>query len=443
MAQSSMFIDSMWVMGSRFIQRGANFIVLILLARALSVAEFGYYGYVLATLLMLSVLFDLGLRQALAREIGKDGADQAAIIRDLYRLWLGLGLALTLATAALMYAFAPAHGGDALLVPVLCAALAAAPTLFVRMGQGVLLGQGRMRALNASEVTARGVLLAGTALLWLLGMLGLVEALALLLLSTLVSAVVLWRQIRPEARPTRPWSTRANAAALRGGLGFLFGALALIMLGRVGVWVLGAVLPAEELGLYVGVMRVAEMVAEIATAVGVVIFSHGVRGGDDAKAIEATAQTARTVTAIMGLTALGGALLAEQIIGIVLGSAYLPAVPAFRVCLLGAVLACQSLMLYPALSSRGLPWLGAVVMLPATAVAGLAAWYLGAQYGLIGAASAYALGQATAMVGFIVLFRRRFGLAWGATLLPRREDAAGLVAFVKRRLGGRLKPAGA
>ena len=57
---SAMLLDSLWVLLTRLVMRAANFAVFILLARSLSVGEFGFYGYVMSTALVLSVAFDVG-----------------------------------------------------------------------------------------------------------------------------------------------------------------------------------------------------------------------------------------------------------------------------------------------------------------------------------------------------------------------------------------------
>ena len=72
--QTAMLMDSLWVLLTRLVMRAANFAVFLLLARSLTVGEFGFYGYVISTALVLSVAFDLGLRQSGAWLIGQEPA---------------------------------------------------------------------------------------------------------------------------------------------------------------------------------------------------------------------------------------------------------------------------------------------------------------------------------------------------------------------------------
>ena len=66
-----MLLNPMWVLLTRLIMRAANFAVFVVLARSLSVGEFGFYGYVMSTALVLAIAFDLGLRQSGAWVIGR------------------------------------------------------------------------------------------------------------------------------------------------------------------------------------------------------------------------------------------------------------------------------------------------------------------------------------------------------------------------------------
>jgi O-antigen/teichoic acid export membrane protein len=90
--QTAMLLDSLWVLLTRLVMRAANFAVFVLLARSLSVGEFGFYGYVMSTALVLAVAFDIGLRQSGAWLIGQEPASDPAVATHLMALWLLLGV---------------------------------------------------------------------------------------------------------------------------------------------------------------------------------------------------------------------------------------------------------------------------------------------------------------------------------------------------------------
>ena len=163
---AAMLVDSLWVLLTRLVMRAANFAVFLLLARSLGVAEFGFYGYVMSTALVLAIAFDLGLRQSGAWLIGQEPAADRAVTTHLMTLWLVLGSLGVLACWLMLEAGGYVAGYGAL---ALVAALNVAPMLCLRTGQGVFLGRGDLGSLNRSELISRAIMLSGTIGLWAAG----------------------------------------------------------------------------------------------------------------------------------------------------------------------------------------------------------------------------------------------------------------------------------
>ena len=430
----TMLLDACRVVATRLTMRAANFVVFLILARSLTPAEFGAYGYIVASVLMLSVIADLGLRQATAATIG-EGGDDPRLLAQLVLIWLVLGSVAVLAVH-LAIRLAGLFDDSALLWT---AALVAAPALFMRTWQGIFLGRGQIAALNRSELAARTVLLLGTACLAATGWLTLDSIVWLLLLSYLAGAFLVLLDVAPRLAMADFGAPVLAKGLLRRGLGFAAGIIAMIMLGRVGVWVVGGLLEADDLGRYFGLLRLAEMVAEIATAVGVVIFSHGVRRtGERAAAVADTLRLTRLVGALMAVVTVLILILAEPLLALALGPAYGGAADAFRLMVVGALAGCYGMMLFPGLSSQGEERLGAVIFMAGTVAAALLAFTLAPILGLVGAALAMALAQATTLIGFLFAYRSAFGTAFRDALLPVSEDlrllVTPLLAGLKRRL---------
>ncbi len=432
----TMLLDACRVVATRLTMRAANFIVFLILARSLTPAEFGAYGYIVASVLMLSVIADLGLRQATAATIG-EGGDHPDLLAQLVLIWLVLGSAAVLAVH-LAIRFAGLLDDSTL---IWSAALVVAPALFMRTWQGIFLGRGHIAALNRSELAARTVLLLGTACLAAAGWLTLDSIVWLLLLSYLAGAFLVLLDVAPRLAVADLAAPVLALNLLRRGLGFAAGIIGMIMLGRVGVWIVGGLLDADDLGRYFGLLRLAEMVAEIATAVGMVIFSHGVRRtGERAAAVGDTLRLTRLVGALMAVVTVFILILAEPLLALALGAAYAGGADAFRVMVLGALAGAYGMMLFPGLSSQGEERLGALIFMAGTVAAALLAFTLAPVLGLVGAALAMAIAQATTLVGFLLAYRRTFGTAFRDALLPSPDDlrllGAPLLAGLKRRLAG-------
>jgi O-antigen/teichoic acid export membrane protein len=432
----AMLLDSLWVLLTRLVMRAANFAVFMLLARSLTVGEFGFYGYVISTALVLAIAFDLGLRQSGAWMIGREPAADPDVTTHLVVLWLLLGSAGVLACWLILDAGGYVVGYGAL---ALVGALNVAPMLCLRMGQGVFLGRGDLGRLNRSELISRAVVLAGTTGLWLAGRLDVDAAIWVLLLAHLSAATYLLWQIRGALRPSTLFQPAQVGQMLRYGGELWVAVLLLILLGRIGFWVVSWRLGEVALGLYFGSQRLGEILVEVATAVGIVIFSYGVRAADiKASALDAI-RIARLVTALMALVAAVALVLARPLLGIILGPEYATEPDAFRLVMVGALANSYTTMLYPCLSAQGLARYGIAAFALGSTVAALAFYLLTPPLGLAGAGLAYALAQVTAMAVIVLAYRRRFDFPLASILLPQPEDAlalAGLARMAMRRLRG-------
>ncbi len=433
---AAMLVDSLWVLLTRLVMRAANFAVFLLLARSLGVAEFGFYGYVMSTALVLAIAFDLGLRQSGAWLIGQEPAADPAVTTHLMTLWLVLGSLGVLACWLMLEAGGYVAGYGAL---ALVAALNVAPMLCLRTGQGVFLGRGDLGSLNRSELISRAIMLSGTIGLWALGVLDLRTAIWVLLAAHTMAALYLLWQIRGGISPSTLFQAPLVARMLRYGAELWIAMLLLILLGRIGFWIVSWQLGEQALGLYFGSQRLGEILVEVATAVGIVIFSYGVRTPDiRASALDAI-RIARLVTALMALVAIVAMLLASPLLSLTLGPDYAVDPGAFRLVMLGALANSYSTMLYPCLSAQGLARWGIGAFALGSAVAALAFYTLTPALGLTGAGLAYALAQTCAVAVIVLAYRRRFGFAVAEVLLPQREDARALREIAQaglRRLMG-------
>lgn len=435
--QTAMLVDSLWVLLTRLVMRAANLVVFLLLARSLTVGEFGFYGYVMSTALVLAIAFDLGLRQSAAWVIGKEPAALGAVTTHIVVLWLLLGSLGVLTCWFMLRAggYIADYGALALI-----GALNVAPMLLLRTGQGVFLGLGQLGKLNRSELISRAVVLLGTGGCWLLALLDVRTAIWALTAAHAAAGLYLLVQVGGELRPATFPSPSLVTRMLRYGAELWIAVLFLILLGRIGLWVVSWQLGETALGLYFGSQRLGEILVEVATAVGVVIFSHGVRAKDiKASALDAI-RIARLVTVLMALVALAAMMLAGPLLTLVLGPEYAAEPDAFRLIMLGSLASSYTTMLYPCLSAQGLARWGILAFGLGSAVAAVAFFALTTHSGLVGAGLAYALAQLTAVAVIVIAYRRRFGFRVAEILLPQREDARAIrdlgrtaLARVRRR----------
>ncbi|MFO1038838.1 MAG: lipopolysaccharide biosynthesis protein [Geminicoccaceae bacterium] len=434
----ALLVDSLWVLLTRLVMRAANFLVFVALARALTTAEFGFYGYVITTALILSVSFDLGFRQSGAWLIGKEPHQEQTLVTHLALVITVAGAVgvlvcwLMLRTGTSVTEYGPL---------ALLAALNVAPMLCLRTGQGVFLGRGELGKLNRSELISRAVVLLGTLGLWGLGRLDLTSALWALLAAHVSAAAYLFWQIAPEVRLAKLVDVPLLRRLFRHGLELWIALVLMILLGRIGFWIVGWQLGDDALGLYFGVQRLGEILVEVATAVGVVIFSHGVRAKDARQSAGEAVRVARLVTSLIAVLVVACMFIAAPLLHLALGAEFATQAWPFRLVMLGTIANCFTTMLYPCLSAQGLARWGIAAFAAGVAMAALAFSALTPLQGLVGAGIAYMLAQLTVVALLVAAYRRRFGFSAAEVLLPQREDLRDLRLMLghlrSRVLGGR------
>jgi len=439
------------VLVARIMLRGAMFLTLVILARSLEPAAFGFYGYAMALLLVLSQVGHLGLRQAGAFALGQRKLERERVEWTLLAGWLATGLP---ALGIMALAVWPEQGIDG--AAKLLAILAVLPMLFVVVFQGVFLGEGRMGDLSRSDVLPRLVTLLGVAALALGGLVDAAAAFALLLAGYAIGGLHIVRLLRGRllGRPRVDWP----------GLGWMFrhGMMFAVPYGlqlataAIGVVMVKQLLSLEAAGLYFGALKLVEVIAELAITTGTVLFSIGVRQAPTGSPEAADAEAARaeqakaareranalklmrlTATAV-ALAALVMGLFAGPILALLLGPEFARAADVLRLLLLGGLCAAITKNLHMYLSAQGHPQASAGVFAGLLPVAVLLFWLLIPAYGLPGAALAGTIAQALGMLAFLGVAWRRLAIRPQQALFTGPVEAAGLVRAVLARLAGRL-----
>ena len=306
------------------------------------------------------------------------------------------------------------------------------PQVAMRTLQGPLLGLKRVAELNVGELVVRAVLLVLTIPAFLQGRLDLATALVILVAAQWAGAIVLAGQVLFRLRPLPSPSLALGRELILGGLPFLAGIIGVILFSRVGIWAIAGAGDPVVVGHYVGALRITELLAEIATAVGVAVFAHGVQQDRDGTGAASTVRLVRLLTIGMVLYALLVGLLAPWLLGLLLGDGFIDQAGALRLMLPGAVFGSQASMLFPGLSARGQARLGLAIFGPGTLIHGLLVWWLTPILGVPGAAIGYTVGQAVVAGAVLFAWHKIFGTSLRDLLLPSMADGRGLLRLVRR-----------
>ncbi|MCB9959997.1 MAG: flippase [Rhodospirillaceae bacterium] len=242
-----------WLQVDKVAQMAVGFVVGVWLARYLGPDRFGVWSYALSLAAIVATLGRLGLDALLTRTVSLQAAPRGGIVGAAVSLrFLG-----TLGLAGMVAALFGILDGDrtilVLLAFLLPAAVVRAPesieVLHIVDGRGgrILLARGGPLLLGAAIKI--GLILAGAPLAYFA---------AATLVEAAVLAVCFSVSLRgAQARPTLPpWP--AIRQLLKDALPLALSAAAVIIYMRIDMVMLGAMAPAEEVGIYAVAVRVAE-----------------------------------------------------------------------------------------------------------------------------------------------------------------------------------------
>lgn len=410
-----------------------NFVIFLVLARGLNVEELGWFGFVYTASFIITSAFDIGVRNSVAYYIGKSPGDLRALTSLVLLLWaFHAGLA-TVALFIVLHTTADALSQPEFFLP---AAVLVCSLLFMRMGQGVLLGQGRIVFFNQTELIARAVLAVATIGIVVLDQLTLRGALWAYAVSQLASAVTLALGLIPYTERIGKREFDLGVKLLRRGVEFVLGVMLMLGAKRGTLMLLSQLGTAEELGTFYGLERFTEIITEAATAIAVVVFSQNVRAGTDAEAVASAAQSTRLSLAVFVCLAVVMGLCAEWLVPLMLGESYAGGAAMFRVLLIGTLAASIWTILFPSLSAIASPRLAIIVFLPNVALSLVLTWLFYQVWGIIGAAWAFGVSHAALSAAFIAVYWVKYSVPVAAFLVPTGNEIVKALRRIWQKLHG-------
>lgn len=390
----------------RGVLRLSQFVAFIVIARHLTAAEFGWFGLVTTAIGMAATLGSLGLRQSFAYQIGRGNMSGADAAKMTLILWPALTV---ISTAAVMLFVADSMPTDhrTLLTVIVGAAVGGAIAL--TLYQGIFLGTGHINAFTTSESAPRLLLLVISVALALAGTLNLLGALGAQAAGYILVLPFLVWAVRSKGAGTKlPWNL--FPPMLRYGIAFAVNLFLITLLSRLSLFVVQTSMGANASGEFFAALRINEMFLEIATVVGLVLFSNTVRAADTKKNVEENARIAAWMLLIfVGLAALSF-ILAEPMVKLLLGAEYLGAVPAIRVLVFGLPAGAASKVVYPTIAGSGRPLVGTPAIVISAALTLLLAALLVPGWGLTGGAAGLVVGQWALYSGYSISAGRTFDL---------------------------------
>jgi stage V sporulation protein B len=214
---------------------------------------------------------------------------------------------------------------------------------------------------------------------------------------------------------------RSLAIGLRGQAGNVLQFLNL----RLDLLLIPFLLNLSAAGLYVVAVRMSEVLTQVASAAGSLIFPV-VAAGSDAGATELTERTVRLSLLVVAIAAVLLIAVADPLLATAFGAMYEPAAPALRILAVAMLPLSLSRILAGDLKGRGRPGSVSLAMLVALAATVVLDLLLIPGFGIAGAGLASLGAYSISAAILIVLFVRRTGASL-ANLVPGRADLGTLL----------------
>lgn len=417
---------------ARLATLGALFVVNVLAARALPTDAVGAVGVGQTIGLFAAMLANGGLNISTVVFLQRRPEDRGAVVGALMVLAAGSAVvAMLLALAAAPLVLGPVVARtDGLLLGA--AALVAVTIIGFEFAGALLLGIDRQGRFTVIELV-RGIATLGAAAVGLLLVREAWVVVAALGIGYGAAAVAglrsAWPAIRPRMHLDAGLARRSLAFGIRGQAGNLFQYLGL----RLDLLLVPALMNLNAGGVYFVVVRVAEVVGQIATAAASFLFP-GVAGALDDRATRMTERVTRMTLLLVLAAVVVVGLVAGPLLGAVFGPAYADGAPVLVVALVGIVPLSVCRMIAADLKGRGRPGLasiGSAVMAGAILVLDL---LLIPVWGLMGAAIASVAAYTLSATALLAAYRRVTG-ARLTELVPRLDDLRAGLAFAGHALG--------
>ncbi|MFV1920953.1 oligosaccharide flippase family protein, partial [Sphingomonas sp. MJ1 (PH-R8)] len=340
---------------SRLAARGVQVVSFILLARILSPAGFGAFGVLTAAVVLSGQIGNLGLRQAAAYQVGRGDITPGTAFGLLIGFWplaaVCCAWAVTAFNAEALGILDAAHS-QFLIFPLVAATAA---YLLLVLLQGIFLGKGDIRAFALTDNGPRILQAAMVALLWVMGMLSVGSALwsyALAFALLVPVAIYLAREgADPIALPVAHF-----VPMIRYGLLFAVSMFLINLQTRAGLFLVSGAEGNETAGNFLAAQRLNEIFLEIATAIGLVIFSESTKAVDPKQAVHSAAKASSAMIWMFLAIALGIWLTAQYLIPLLLGAQYAGAVGAARVLAFSLVPSSVIKLMNGAIAGSGRPY---------------------------------------------------------------------------------------
>lgn len=433
-----MFIrDVFYTFSTEILTVVGNFLIGIVLARALTPAERGIMVLVMTLPWTVVSLVSLGLPQANMYLVGRKKRDARMVLGNalVVSITLGLFSAVVLDVMKELLLRTVLKGlPQEYWLPL----MVLVPTVLVDVVMlSILCARQRFDLFNLRRMATPALMLAGFVIGLVLGKGGLSAAVGVYFTITILLAMLSLVLTRREVPLTLAFDCRLTRESFRFGLKSYLHDLVGRLNYRVDVYLLAFFLTPAQVAFYGVATSLAEVAWYVPNSVGTVLFPR-LSHAPVEEVHQITAKVCRNTLALTGLIVVGLLALGWLFVPLVYGPAYRATVPPFLILLPGVMAMVIYKVLTRSFTSQNrlqVPILAASAALMLNF--GLD-WLLVPRWGVVGAAIASTVGYAAAGTVLLAFFLREFGLDWREVLLPKLDELIGHLRWAKASLQHRM-----
>ncbi|MDG5789308.1 flippase [Evansella sp. AB-P1] len=431
MKERSTIFNIISTLSTKFILLFGGFIISIILARLLGPEGKGIITAIFVFPLLIVSLADMGIRQASAYFIGKKKYEPSDIVSSIAFLWLITSL-FSMLMVFVYFLIGPSNNYHWIILMI---AIGSVPIKLINQySKGVMQGFNQISTINLSQIIQllsnfSGVLL----LVWLfdLGILG--AALTQIAMAFSVAVYYLFKiskhfKIRIKAVGDIPKSLFMK------GVGFAAALFIINLNYKVDIMILDFMVNPDEIGLYAVGVSFAELLWQVPSAVGMVLFAKSATTKNTVDSVTRSTTILRMVLPIMALASIIIGLFAPYLISLLYGIEFAGSGSVLRILLPGVILITVSKILHPDLAARGYPLYALRVFIITLVINLILNFILIPKYGINGAALASTLSYFFAGIGFGFVYSRREKISMKELFFIKKQDITHVKDIVKKKL---------
>jgi O-antigen/teichoic acid export membrane protein len=405
MDRRSFKADLLTTTGAKSLSIGLSFIANIIIARFLLPEGSGIYAAILVLPQIILSFGNLGLRQASTYFIGKDVLPKEDVVSTMLLIAIPATILAATATALGFLVQDLDKYGWTTLAPAL---LIAPAKICIDYGYGAALGMRWVRQVNTAQSLESIIRL--TLVLIFVCWLGLgVQGALLAFLGALIIEIIFILQWLPKIAPLHiRYIPKLPGKMIKKGLLYATGLTVMALTYKGDILILEHFVPPTDIGHYAIGVTLAELIWQLPSVLGFVIFSHGAASTDEGTFSNKVWKIAIMMTLMAGAGGIVVALIAPFLVETLYGAPYLPSVKIIRILLPGIVSMVGFKILNSDLAGRGRPEI-TILFFGMALVANIGLnFLLIPKYGISGAAASSTLTYSLGALCFSIYYYRHF-----------------------------------